>query len=133
MEEITMFRANDGKMFDDEDECRDYESELAIGAINGQIALFSGSRKQLPLTRQSVDEALYARIDTEEAFDWFKDALYDIGAPTEGLYWYGEPDIYMWDADAIVNDTWLSWNKIVKGMNEERNALIQSGILNAWG
>lgn len=133
MEEIRMFRANDGKMFEDEEECQEYECELALNAVSGQIALFSGSRKPLPLVPQSVEEALYARIDTEEAFNWFKDTLYDREAPIEGLYWYGKPDIYIWDADAIIGDNWLSWNKIVEGMNEERNTLIRSGILNAWG
>ena len=133
MEEITMFRAEDGKMFEDEDECREYECEVAADKVKGQIALFGESRKPLPFLPQAIDEVFYARIDTEEAFDWFKDTLYDRGAPIEGLYWYDKPDIYMWDADAKIGDTWLSWNKIVEGMNEERNALIQSGILNAWG
>lgn len=133
MEKITMFRAEDGKMFDDEDECREYECEIATNAVKGQIALFDANRKPLLLAPEYVDDVFYARIDTEEAFNWFKNALDDIGATIEGLEWYDKPDIYMWDANAKIGDTWLSWNKIVEGMNEERNALIQSGILNAWG
>lgn len=133
MEEIRMFRANDGKMFEDEDECQEYECELAAKAVDGQIALFDANRKPLPFLPQAVDDAFYARIDTEEALDWFKDTLYDRGCMTEGLEWYDKPDIYIWDANAKIGDTWLSWNKIVEGMNEERNELIQSGILNAWG
>ena len=133
MEEIRMFRADDGKMFEDEDECRDYEYEVSLNAVKGQIALFDAQRKPLFLCRQAVDDAFYARIDTEEAFDWFYDQCENRGCMTEGLEWYDKPDIYMWDANAKIGDTWLSWNKIVEGMNEERNALIQSGILNAWG
>lgn len=133
MEEITMFRADDGKMFEDEDECREYEGELAVGKVKGQIALFDETRKPLSLIPQAVDIAFYARIDTEEAFDWFRDTLYERGSMIEGLWWYGKPDIYIWGNEERISDTWLSWNKIVEGMNEERNALIQSGILNAWG
>lgn len=133
MEEITMFRAEDGEMFDDEDECRDYEHGLAADKVKGQIALFDADRKPLPLVRQSIDDAFYARIDTEEAFDWFKDMLYERGSMTDGLEWYGKPDIYLWDPEEKIGSTWLSWNKIVEGMNEERNELIKSGILNAWG
>lgn len=133
MEEIRMFKADDGKMFEDEDECREYECELAADKVKGQITLFDANRKPLSLLPQAVDEAYYARIDTEEAFDWFKDMLYEQGSMTKGLEWYGKPDIYMWDTNSKIGDTWLSWNKIVEGMNEERNALIQSGILIAWG
>lgn len=133
MEEITMFRANDGKMFDDEDECYEYEAELAAKVVQGQIALFGATYNPLPLAPEQVDEAFYARIDTEEAFDWFKDTLYNRGSMTEGLYWYGKPDIYLWDVNSKIGDTWLSWNKIVEGITKERNALIQSGILDAWG
>lgn len=132
MKEITMFQADDGKMFDDEDECRDYEHEVATKAVNGQIALFDMHRKPLSLL-QAVDDAFYARVDTEEALDWFKDALYDQGYTSEGLEWYGKPDIYIWDRNETVNASWLSWNKIVEGMTEERNELIKAGILNAWG
>lgn len=133
MEEITMFRTDDGKMFEDEDECYEYESELAANKVKGQIALFDVNRKPLPINPREVDGVFYARIDTEEAFDWFKRALYDRGSIDENLYWYGKPDIYIWDGNEKIGDTWLSWNKIVEGMNEERNALIKSGILNAWG
>ena len=133
MKEILMFQADDGKMFDDEEECREYEHEVATKAVGGQIALFDAHRKPLPLVRQSVEDVFYARIDTEEAFDWFYDQCENRGCMTEGLYWYDKPDIYIWDANAKIGDVWLSWNKIVEGMNEERNALIQSGILNAWG
>ena len=133
MKEIFMYVADDGKMFDDEDECRDYEYEVTTKAIEERIALFSESRKPLPLNRQAVDDAFYARIDTEEAFDWFYDQLETAGYTPNGLIWYGKPDIYIWDKDNKIDNTWVSWNKIVEGMNEERNALIQSGILNAWG
>lgn len=133
MEIMTMFRADDGRMFDDEDECREYECELAADKVKGQIALFDANRKPLPFLPQAVDDAFYARIDTEEALDWFKDMLYERGSMTDGLEWYDKPDIYMWDANAKIGDTWLSWNKIVEGMNEERNELIKFGILNAWG
>jgi hypothetical protein len=133
MEEITMFRAEDGKMFNDEDECREYECELAADKVKGQIALFDANRKPLPLIPSQLDDTFYARIDTEEAFEWFKDTVYEQGSMIDGLYWYGKPDIYIWDANTKIGDTWLSWNKIVEGMNEERNELIKSGILNAWG
>lgn len=133
MKEVLMFQADDGKMFDDEDECREYECEVATKAVNGQIALFGANREPLPFTPEQVNNAFYARIDTEEAFDWFYDQLECGSCMTEGLEWYDKPDIYIWDANAKIGDVWLSWNKIVEGMNEERNALIQSGILNAWG
>ena len=133
MEIMTMFRADDGKMFDDEDECREYEYELAKDAVKGQIALFGVKRNLLSLNRQVIDDTYYARIDTKEAFDWFYDQCENAGCMTDGLEWYGKPDIYLWDAEEKIGSTWLSWNKIVEGMNEERNTLIQSGILNAWG
>lgn len=133
MEEITMttFRANDGKMFTNEEECREYESELVAKKVGEQISLFDGKRQPLPVTAQATEEAYYARIDTEKAFNWFKDALDEREVSISGLCWYGKPDVYLWDAHNIFGYSWLSWNKIVKGIAEYRDALIQAGILNA--
>ena len=126
-----MFRANDGKIFENEDECQEYECGLVAKKFGEQIALFDEKRKPLPLTPQAINEIYYAKIDTEVAFNWFRDLLDDRGASISGLRWYGKPDIYLWDEHAIKGYYWLSWNKIVDGIAEERDALIQSGILNA--
>ena len=133
MEKITMFKAKDGKIFDDEYDCQEYEFKLSAKSIEGEIALFDSECLPLPLDGCGVDNAFYVRIDTKEAFDWFKDTLYHRGAFTEGLYWYGKPDIYLWDGNRVVDYVWHSWSKIVEGVGKERDKLIQSGIFKAWG
>ena len=125
MKEIYMYVADDGTMFDDEDECRAYELEQALGNFQDGITLYNYKGNKIKINDFNgeaiefnglIDEAYFIKVNSADALEAFTDLLYEYGSDTSGLYWDGEPDIFVY-GDLCPNGNsgeWNSWNGTVK-------------------
>lgn len=75
IEKITYF-ADDGTEFEDENECRDYERAMKFGSIEKDITFWDEHFRKLSIENSELaDDAIYVKIDTEKAYDWFNNYL----------------------------------------------------------
>ena len=125
MKEISMYVADDGKMFDDENECRAYELEQALGIFQEDIALYTYKGNRIKINdfngndiefNDLINEAYFIKVNSANALEALIDLFEEYGSDTSGLYWDGEPDIFVY-GDLCPNGNsgeWNSWNGTVK-------------------
>lgn len=99
IEKIT-YVADDGAEFEDEDECLEYEKLMRFGSVEKDITFWDEHFRRLNIENPALaDKAFYVKIDTENAYDWFNNYLYNEGYTTladcithrpklVGLYFY---------------------------------------------
>jgi hypothetical protein len=63
MKEVIYYEANDGARFNDEDECRNYEFQLALNAVIGQFTLADEEGNSV----ERLEDAYFIGTKTEEA------------------------------------------------------------------
>ena len=125
MKEILMFQADDGKMFDDEEECRAYELKQALGSFQEDIALYNYKGDKIKINNFNgeviefnglIDEAYFIKANTEEALKALAHLIYECGTNVDGLDWNGEPDIFIYGDLCPTGEIgqWNSWNETVK-------------------
>jgi hypothetical protein len=96
MERIEYWIANDGKRFDDEDECQRYEVSCAFNAIKDDFKAYGEDGKELPMPVDMVpdiDKAYYLKVETDEAANVISDYSYDQGFDIDCR----EAGLYYWD------------------------------------
>lgn len=114
MEEIVIYKykANDGTMFDDEDECLRYEMEQTIK--NTGMVIKDAYGEAFNLIDDGVDDALnnaaYVILKTDD----------DVEAYNSLCEYYGyqnikEPGNWYYDND---EDKWMKFNDLVDKVNE---------------
>lgn len=114
MKEIIKFVANDGTIFEDEDECYEYELNFRITRLKDRVRLFDEEMTELPLTAESFENCYHI-------------AIYDITAITEvvelcedelGVYhpWHRavgscekEQGLYKYN---VSDETWYNLNSV---------------------
>ena len=122
MIEKIIYIADDGAEFEDEDECLDYERAMKFGDVERDITFWDRYFRKLSIDNPDLaDDAIYVKVDTEKAYDWFNNYLYEEGYTTladcitprpklTGLYFYdsnnevwkqleGELDSLYWIAE----------------------------------
>lgn len=62
MKEIIKYIADDGTIFEDEDECFEYELNLKIANLKNRIRLFDDKKTELPLSADSLESYYYIAI-----------------------------------------------------------------------
>jgi hypothetical protein len=66
----TVYIAEDGHKFFDEDECIKHEWEVRFGTINGPLKVFDDGMTKLPLnSKLNCDSIFYIKAETQEAID----------------------------------------------------------------
>lgn len=135
MKEISMYVADDGKMFDDEDECREYELKQALGNFQDGITLYGYNGNKVEINdfsgdaiefRGLIDEAYFIKATSADALEALTDLFYEYGIDTSGLDWNGEPDIFVY-GDLCPNGNsgqWNSWNETVKKLQDFKEEYI---------
>ena len=100
MIEKIIYIADDGAEFEDEDECLDYERAMKFDSIEKDITFWDEHFRKLSIDNPELaDDAFYVKVDTEKAYDWFNNYLYEEGFTTladcitprpklTGLYFY---------------------------------------------
>jgi hypothetical protein len=95
MKEIIKYEAFDGTIFEDEDECVEYERLKQNGKFAGQIHFFGFDKKPLKISCEAY-EVYYVIVETVEAAMWWDDFCREekVERPFEkkpfkpGFYWY---------------------------------------------
>ena len=70
MRVIKTYIADDGKRFDSEYECMEYEEKLRSNKFADSAFLFDQDGKKLPLTGDGFEQAYFIICKTEEAADY---------------------------------------------------------------
>lgn len=118
MEEIIMYRAEDGKMFDDEDKCREYEAEFIICKYEKIIKFWDSKKNPIPLsdilTKGRNDEFFYFQIQ-RVAKSYYSDLVEELSqyVALDMLYEYEENigDIIFYDDRIGRHGDWVSLDK----------------------
>lgn len=89
---ITKYEAVDGKIFDNEDECLDYENKVC------QFRIYNDEMVQRPAN--AIDTAVYVVIPNQESLQHFKKLSDWYGYSINGVT---GPGVYKWIENAYVN------------------------------
>lgn len=95
MKEVITYEAFDGTMFDNEDECYEYELLKQSEGFSGQIHFFNYLKKPLSIAC-NTDDVWYAVVESTEAAEWWNHRCAEDGTPQpfkkraykSGFYWY---------------------------------------------
>ena len=120
-----MYVANDGKMFEDENECRAYEIKQKLDIVKSYCALYDCDGNKIDLNNYCADkfdtfgklnDAYFIKVDTQTALGEIADLLYEYGMDTSGLDWDGKPDIFIYGdlCPCGYSGEWNSWNRTVE-------------------
>lgn len=115
MEEITMYKANDGKLFDDVDDCVEYEFELFGKTLKNDLLMFNEDHEQIRLSVDTDYELVhYVVLKTKEAFDYFMERNITLGLSTVGISYLGAYyyNTYSYEWEAIADKVKELQNKL---------------------
>ena len=79
MIEKTIYIADDGTEFDNEDECLRYESKIALSELGDRILFFDENRRPLELSCDNYEKCFYIVIKDESAISHFISTMEDEG------------------------------------------------------
>lgn len=80
MTEKILYIADDGAEFEDEEECLNYEKTLGFDFIKDEITFWDEHFKKLNIDEKDLAyKVCYVKIDTEKAYDWFNNFLWEEG------------------------------------------------------
>ncbi len=100
MTEVHYWLANDGTLWTDEEECKNYETQLSFNSIKDSFCALDGSGQEL-IPIYYADSIEYVSLKTQEALDWWKNRLKQLGYITDGLTepgnYYYDSNNYEWD------------------------------------
>ncbi len=111
MIEKTMYIANDGTTFEDEEDCREYEARMEFSDILQSVILFSEDgevinfENNLDAFYEALDEAIFIRIPSslkDERIKNFSDTVYEL----DGKPFPTTTGLYRWDYNM---DEWVSF------------------------
>lgn len=100
MTEKILYVADDGAEFESEEECLTYERTLGFDFIKDDITFWDEHFKKLNIDEEDLaDKVFYVKIDSENAYGWFNNLLWEEGFSTlekcvsnrskvTGLYFY---------------------------------------------
>ena len=127
MKEISMYVANDGKMFEDENECRAYEIKSKLGHLKKDVAIYDDNGHEIKIhdfcgdaleLNAMLNDAYFIKVNTEEALHALVVLLYECDLYVGGLEWNGNPDIFIYGDlfPGCYAGEWNSWNERVEVM-----------------
>ena len=109
---IIQYVAEDGKIFDDEDNCANYERSLGIKPCIKDMKFFMKDLKECPLDLDipydAYETCYFMVFKTQEAAKRYSNLVYDCGyedCPTEkGVYYYDEGEMQFMNMEEKVNE-----------------------------
>lgn len=67
-----IYEAFDGKQFEDEKECEQYEIEKKVSTVKEEILFLTFDFEKLPINEEELEQCYYLIIKTEKAFKIFE-------------------------------------------------------------
>ncbi len=110
MKTTTRFIADDGKEFEEENECKKHEHKLKNNNFNTTVLLFDKCGRRLPLTKANVAACVFIVCKTNEAARYLFEEFSDCYLPWVVL---GKAARGSWYFD-YKSDTWIDVKKILK-------------------
>lgn len=92
-----LFKAIDGTIFNDEDECVEYERGLNVK--NRKIMLYDSKLNLLDYCAHGLETCIYVYVETEEDFDVVYNDLAETGSETYGFDYKENSHFYYWSDD----------------------------------
>lgn len=90
MEEIIMYKAEDGKLFNNVDDCVEYEFELFGKTLKNDLLMFNEDHEQIKLSVDTDYELVhYVVLKTEEAYNYFMERNETLGLSVDGIGYLG--------------------------------------------
>lgn len=111
MIEKTMYIADDGKAFENEEDCREYEARIEFSDILQSIILFSEDGKVIEFGNtlftfdEALDDAIFILIPSylrDERIKYFSDTVSEL----DGKLFPTATGLYRWDYNM---DEWVSF------------------------
>lgn len=127
-----LFRAVDGTIFKDEDECKDYEDGLEFQKYTKDLVFIDRNKNILPFNNSVWDDAYGFIAKTNEALNFAIDNFYDNGCSTgldyyrdfsSGIFWYEGDNYEEWieipEHIEILKNRISEWEEIIKALKNE--------------
>lgn len=103
----TVYIADDGREFDHQDDCREYERQLTYTAGAEMIRGIDGFGKEISYTDDNFCEDVFILfLSTEEAVEIYKKRCGVDYVSTDGIY---DPGVYIWDNDDYAEAESSGW------------------------
>lgn len=121
-ETITRYIAEDGKVFDDEYKCREYEGSLHINNVSFFVYSDGNIKKMLPTISDNVANADIIVIKTMDGARWVDEACEENGIKSlfdgkefkTGIFVYNEYE-----------DGWDDWEEYFKRMTDKNEQMMK--------
>lgn len=91
-----LYKAKDGKIFNDEWECENYENDLECQELADTLFWWNSNREPIPVSKDA-DNLYYFYIKSEKAIDFMDSICYSNGwsydeLEENGMYYWSERD-----------------------------------------
>lgn len=123
MKEITKYIAEDGKEFDDEYKCKEYEIELGYNSCKDALKLYDKDNNKIELMLEdsyNFDYVCFIVIKSKEAYNWLCDSMLGYYGLTIPKHYDVEEENYncafYYDFDC---DEWISCKKKIEEYKKE--------------
>jgi hypothetical protein len=107
--------ANDGEIFETEEECRGHEEATKVkDEFNSRMRLYDAKMNRFDLDIEDIDleQIVYAYFADEETFNYFNDFFDENGltSPKDDECSFSSGHSFMWDANG---ECWVSVNDFI--------------------
>lgn len=86
-----IYKAFDGKIFDNEYKCQNYETEKALEEYRKSVKLLDSYGKPIPLTQDGLVECFFINIKNEKFLKWIPEQRFSL-PQNIGIYYYNDKD-----------------------------------------
>lgn len=126
MKKILSYVADDGTVFNDEEECLAYE----FNSLNySNIMLVGADGRIIPLTYETdLNKVSYIKVSTREDAETLQDIFNDkaiMPSPWDSLDIYPEPGEYFWEDDTWKWIEYREWLKDMEAQIEEKKKIFE--------
>lgn len=93
----TIYKANDGTLFNNMYECEKYENKCAVAKVKDSLIWLNADREVVPLEDLDFDPVFYFKATSKEAIDFMYQILEDNNCDIDNNIIEGHI-IYFWDS-----------------------------------
>ena len=97
----TIYKAEDGTLFNDMCECEEYENKCKVATVKDSLIWLNADKEVVPLENLDFDPVFYFKATSKEAIDFMYQILEDNNCELDGNVIEGHT-IYYWDSSAEV-------------------------------
>lgn len=111
----TIYKAEDGTLFNDMCECEEYENKCKVATVKGSLIWLNADKEVVPLEDLDFDPVFYFKATSKEAIDFMYQVLEDNNCDIDNNVIEGHI-IYFWDNSA---EMFMSTNARIWELQEQ--------------